>query len=405
MFQFARRLQLYPMRAFVLPLMLAGFVSAALCSFANAGDQMPRFSQQIVANDLAGGYQVVACDLNGDGKLDLIALASNMTELVWFENPTWQRHVIARNLRHMINAAAWDIDGDGVPEIAVAYGFSMNPAESIGNVAILHHNGDPRQPWMLHEIDRFPTSHRLRWANIDGSGKRVLINAPLVNAGAHAPDYRGHVPLVYYRLGDWKRTFISDAEEGILHGIYVTEWLGDARDELLIGSFVGVHVYRYQLNGNWSRTELTRGDPGTWPKSGTSDIAVGRLKSERFLATIEPWHGNQVVVYRQTRGAAPQDGWNREVIDTNLLDGHTILTADFNNDGSDEIVAGYRGKPYGVCLYEFREGKWNREPIDAGEMSAASCTVGDLDGNGHPAIACIGSATHNLKVYRLTTSR
>ena len=43
------------------------------------------FSEHVVASDLKGGYQVVAADLNGDGKPDLIALASGMTELVWYE--------------------------------------------------------------------------------------------------------------------------------------------------------------------------------------------------------------------------------------------------------------------------------------------------------------------------------
>jgi hypothetical protein len=393
------------MRAFAIPVLLAWLVSAALCRLAPDGEGTSHFSQQTLATDLAGGYQVVACDLNGDGKPDLIALGSDMTDLVWFENPRWQRHVIASNLRNMINAAAWDIDGDGVPEIAVAYGFSMRPAESVGNIAILHHNSDPRQLWSLHEIDRLPTSHRLRWANIDGSGERVLINAPLVGANAHPPDYRGHVPLVYYRPGDWKRNVVSDAEQGILHGIYVTDWFGDGRDELLIGSFLGVHLYRYERKGGWSRTQITTGNPGPWPKSGTSDIAVGRLRGERFLATIEPWHGNQVVVYRETPRDGPGRSWNREVIDMSSLDGHTILTADFDNDGSDEIIAGYRGKPYGVYLYKFRDEKWKREPIDSGGMSAAGCAIADLDGNGHPAIACIGSATHNLKVYRVTASQ
>src|ERR1039457_7479342 len=63
------------------------------------------FSEHTIASDLKGGYQVVAADLNGDGKPDLIALASGMTELVWYENPAWQRHVIATGLSGMINCA------------------------------------------------------------------------------------------------------------------------------------------------------------------------------------------------------------------------------------------------------------------------------------------------------------
>lgn len=372
--------------------------AALILIIQNAAAQSLRFESHTLATDLAGGYQVVACDLNHDGKLDLIALASNMTDLVWFENPGWKRHTIATDLSHMINLAAWDVDGDGIPEIALAYGFSMNAAQSTGNLAILHHDGDPRRSWTIKPIDRLPTSHRLRWADIDGSGRKVLINAPLTAADAHPPDFRGHVPLVYYRPGAWKRELIGDAEQGIVHGIYATDWDHNGRDRILIGSFLGIHLYRYSANGKWSRSEIAQGDPNPWPKSGTSDIAVGSLKKERFLAAIEPWHGNEVVIYRQDHG-----DWRREVIDSSLLNGHTIVTADFDGDGDDEVVAGFRGKPYGVYIYKFDGRHWNRQILDLGGMSAAACTVADLDGDSRPDIACIGSATHNLKWYRNTS--
>jgi len=53
--------------------------------------QQPHFVQHTIATHLAGGYQVVVSDLNQDGKPDLIAVASGMPELVWFENPGWPR--------------------------------------------------------------------------------------------------------------------------------------------------------------------------------------------------------------------------------------------------------------------------------------------------------------------------
>jgi FG-GAP-like repeat len=354
-----------------------------------------KFEEHTIATDLVGGYQVVPYDINHDGKIDLIAVASGMTELVWFENPGWQRHVIATNLPHMINCAAHDIDGDGIPEIIVAYEFSMDASRSAGVLALLEHQGDPRNPWKLTEIDRLPTSHRLRWADIDGSGKKVLIDAPLTDAHAEAPEYRGHVPLVYYRPGEWKRILISDAEQGVLHGIYVTGWDHGKRDGFLTAGFLGIHLYQLGKNGRWSRSEIARGDPAPWPQCGSSDVALGRLRRERFIAAIEPWHGNQVVVYRERKGA-----WNREVIDASILDGHTLLTADFNGTGSDSIVAGFRGKPYGVYLYDFDGKKWNRRVIDQGGVAAAACAAADLDGRGIPDLACIGSATHNLKWYR-----
>ncbi|HLJ47670.1 MAG TPA: VCBS repeat-containing protein [Bryobacteraceae bacterium] len=367
----------------------------ALLPIALAAAQQLHFEEHTIATGLTGGYQVVPIDMNKDGKIDLIALASGMKDLVWYENPGWERHVIATNLPRMINLAAWDTDGDGIPEIVIAYEFSMEATKSLGIVAVLQHNGDPRQPWTMKEIDRIPASHRLRWADIDGSGKKVVINAPLTASDAHSPDFRGHVPLVYYRPGDWKRRTISDAEEGVLHGIWITDWDGDGRDEFLTAGFLGIHLYKFGKSGDWSRSEIARGDPAAWPKSGSSDVAVGTLGKERFLAAIEPWHGNQVVVYRKHG-----EQWAREVVDDSLLDGHTVVTADLNGDGRDEIIAGFREKPYGVYVYSFDGKRWNRQVLDTGGVSAAACAVADLDGDGRPDVACIGSATQNLKWYR-----
>src|SRR6201987_1805604 len=134
------------------------------------------FTVHTIATGIRGGYQVVAVDLNHDGKVDLIGLGSGADSLMWFENPSWAPHVIVP-AEHMINAAVADLDKDGIPEIALAYGFSSNPARSTGNIAILHSNGDPRNPWTLKEIDRMPSAHRVRFADIAGNGHKVLLVA------------------------------------------------------------------------------------------------------------------------------------------------------------------------------------------------------------------------------------
>jgi len=369
-------------------------LASLLLSASLAAAPPVRFVEHTVATGLTGGYQVVAVDLNHDGKPDLIALASGMTELVWFENPGWQRHVIAGNLSGLINLAAWDVDGDGIPLIVLASGFSMNAKKSAGIVSVLRHNGDPRQPWSIREIDRLPTSHRLRWADIDGTGRKVVVNQPLTAATVEHPEDRARTPLVFYRPGDWKRQVIAEQDEGVVHGIYPVDWDGDGRDAILTASFVGIHLYKLEKDGRWSRTEIAKGDPAPWPKSGSSDVAVGRLGKQRFLAAIEPWHGNQVAIYRESAGQ-----WQRHVIDDTLADGHTIWTADLNGDGRDEVVAGYRGKGVNVYYAQDAEGaQWSKVVLDGG-MPAAACAIADLNGDGRPDIACIGSATANLKWY------
>src|SRR5215831_15019344 len=220
------------------------------------GAEPARFAEHTVATGLKGGYQVVVADLNHDGKPDLIALASGMPELVWYENPTWERHVIASGFSRMINCAAWDTDGDGIPEIVLASGFENEAKRSAGIVSVLRHDGDPRRPWKVSEIDRLPTSHRLRWADVYGNSTKVLVNAPLAGTHGEAPEYRDHTPLVFYRPGEWKRELIGEENEGVVHGVYVVDWDGDGRDDILTASFLGIHLYKLKKDGHWSRTAI-----------------------------------------------------------------------------------------------------------------------------------------------------
>lgn len=350
-----------------------------------------RFTEHTIATGLRSGYQVVVADLNKDGKPDLIALASGMPELVWFENPSWERHVIVAGQNRMINCAPIDSDGDGIPEIVLASEFSNQAKDSAGVVSLLRHNGDPRQPWTITEIDRLTTSHRLRVARIDG-GKPVVVNAPLTGAKAAAPDYRDQTPLVYYRAGEWKRQTIGDENSGVVHGLWIIDWDRDGRDDILTASFGGLHLFRLGKDGRWSRTEIAKGNAAPWPKSGSSDIAVGMLGKERFLAAIEPWHGNEVAIYR-----GRETNWQRGVIDDSLVDGHTVITADLNGDGRDEVIAGYRGQGRSVHIYSLEGDRWARETLDKGDMGAAACAAADLNGDKRVDIACIGST--NLKWY------
>jgi hypothetical protein len=332
-------------------------------------------------------------DINQDGKPDLVALASGMPDLVWFENPTWERRLIVSGQRVMINCAVLEFEGK--PQIVLASEFSNEAKESIGLVSVLTPGPDVRQPWSAREIDRLPTSHRLRVANIDVHGK-VVVNAPLTGANAASPEYRGHTPLVYYRPGEWKRQMISDAEEGVVHGLFIKDWDGDGRDDVLTASFVGLHLYQLGEDGKWNRTEISKGDPSPWPKSGSSDVTVGKTGKDRFLAVIEPWHGNQTVIYR-----AAKDGWRRDVIDTALVEGHTIAAADFDGDGRDEVIAGFRGKGESVALYQSDAAgaHWSKRLLDDGGIAANACAVADLNGDGRTDIVCIGGSTANLKWY------
>lgn len=348
-----------------------------------------QFREKTLATDLRGGYQTTIADVNGDGKPDILALATGMTELLWFEAPDWTRRVLASPIDRPINLAAADTDGDRIPEIVVAAGWSNVAAKSPGTVLLLTHNGDPRQPWSVREIDRLPTSHRIRVLKLDG--KPVFVNAPLIAATAEAPDYRGATPMVLYRPGAWKREVLREENHGVVHGLNILDWDGDGREDILTASFEGVHWFSRL---GWKRTEIVPGDPAPWPKSGASDALTGRADRQRFLATVEPWHGNQVCIYtKQNRK------WVRNVINDADPDVHALSVADLDGDGSDDVIAAVRGKPGRVVIYLHAKGQWKRQVVDEGGITAAQCSVSDLNRDRRPDLVCIGSTTANLKLY------
>lgn len=365
------------------------------------------FRPHLIEGKIAGGYALLVTDLNKDGLPDVIGLTQRITELAWYENPGWQRHVLIKDMPGLVNLAVTDLDGDGIPEIALENEFSMVAAKSRGLVWLLKHRGDPREPWERIPVDEITTSHHAAWADIDGDGRKELVNAPLIGAKALAPKYEDHVPLVYYHVptpwqSAWKRLLIDDTLYGVLHRVRVVRWDTDKRDDLLTTSFSGITLHRSVGKGSnvrWENTRLSKGHEEEAPRAGASDVAVGNLGKKRMLASVEPWHGNEVVVYLDKSGQ-----WNRRVIFDKLVEGHEVCVADFNGDRLDDIVAGDRARGgKGSAHVFFAKGptgeQWDHVVVDPNDMSGSGCGIADVNGDGRWDFVMIGSATGNLKWY------
>ncbi len=358
------------------------------------------------------GYQVAVADVNGDGRLDILALSSAMNIVEWYEQPTWKPRSVTTSTHKNISLAPLFRHGTLARGMALASDFALNGSTHGGSLWWAWPGADWNQEWQLDPIGKIPTSHRLRWANLDEKGGLALVDAPLLGFGAVAPDYKVPAPLTWFEmpepahnsqnapLPEWPAHLIDETLT-VIHGLNVFDWDGDGRDEILTASFEGVHLFHSAGSGKeltWTRTHLGEGDQQSRPKRGSSEIGVGQVSGKRFLATIEPWHGDQVVVYTE---GEPGRLWQRRVIDPSFHEGHALACADLDGDGNDEIVAGFRGPGTSLFAYYAADASgfaWERQLIDS-SMAASGVVIADVNGDGRLDVVAIGSSTGNVKWY------
>jgi hypothetical protein len=143
------------------------------------------------------------------------------------------------------------------------------------------------------------------------------------------------------------------------------------------------------LREEWKRAVISERE--------SSDVFAADIDGDgaQEILSIEPWHGNELVLYRCDDG-----NWQRTMLDDRLNRGHALCAVDIDDDGLVEIIAGYNGEGTSLHLYRNVKGGWRRESIDEGGLGVGQLKVVDLDGDGRLDIVAGGLSTGNLKWYR-----
>ncbi len=354
----------------------------------------PAFRAQEIATGFGVGYAVVTGDVNADGRTDIVAI--NATDLVWFQAPTWEKHVMTTKgatVADNVTLALHDIDRDGRLDVALGAGWTR---QNTGTLQWVRQNAPGATPaWEVFPIDAERTLHRIRWADVDGNGQQELVVAPLHGADNKAPAWEGAgARLLVFRppanpqSDPWPME-VADDQNHIMHNFLPVNLDTDKQDELVTASREGLFVIKRGAGGKWTRTLIGEGQPG--------EVKIGQVGGRRMFATVEPWHGNGIAIYAEQKGL-----WAKTTIETAISEGHALGWADFDGDGSDELAAGWRSaKQPGVAIYAVtRDGALRAKTmIDDSGMATEDLAVADLNGDKRPDIVAAGRATSNVKIY------
>ena len=382
------------------------FYLCLLASSPAAFAQSADFKPQEIDSNIEIGYGLAVADVNGDGKTDI--LLADKRSFVWYENPTWEKHIITDALtdKDHVCIAARDIDGDGKCEIAVGAGWNPGDTENSGAVIYLVPPADRKQRWEPVKLTHEPTTHRMKWVR-NRAGRHDLVVVPLHGRGNKNGEGAPVKVLAYHMPADphqtWNTSVVNDAMH-MTHNFDIIPAPGSEPEGLLLCGKEGI-IRLAQTDRGWSTQWIAKHTGGL---KGAGEVRYGLFAGgQPYIATIEPMHGNQLCLYTPPPDG-PKDGeWRRSMLDDTLADGHALACADLLGLNNRQIVVGWRamqkiGPKVGVKLFSTTKedgAGWRQTLIDDNLMACEDAVVTDLDGDKDPDIIAAGRRTKNVKIY------
>jgi hypothetical protein len=310
----------------------------------------PTFTQVVIDAQMAGDDKALA-DIDGDGKLDIIVGGMAPGEpLTWYEWPAWTKHVIDRGHQEFTTETdVGDMDGDGDVDLVVSDGTVANNLRYYRNAT--REGKDPKIGANWQRVTIASTggfNHDVRLGDWNGDGKLDVL--------AESGLYTQVNPTTFARTGDF-----ALPHEGMCFGDVDND--GDS-------DVVAAGLGCWYENPGWVRHDGPRGNK----------VRVGDVNGDGRLDIVcNSGDGDGPLTWYST--ADPRRGpWVQHTIQANVHGGHSLGLADFDLDGSLDVMSAEMSGE--VCVF-YNTGKGERFSKQLlSKIGSHNAVVGDVDGDG-----------------------
>jgi hypothetical protein len=352
---------------------------------------------------------VAIADVNKDGKMDVL------NGEYWYEAPDWKPHEMQpfrdygdglRNYSHSFACWAEDLNGDGYPDLIVI-DFPGDPCFWLENP-----KGDPNKHWTKHVIWHSACNETPQYADLFGTGKRVLI------MGWQPKGKETEGQMAYFTPGKdptalWEMHPISvPSQPGrevpgtrkFSHGLGVGDINGDGRLDVIC------------TDGWWEQPEKQDGNPWTFHPAKLGPACADMFAYDVSLdgkadVLSSSAHQFGIWAYHQ-KAAAEHPVFDQVPLFRELVsETHAMHCLDIDGDGLKDLVTGKRfwshgraegGSDWPAMLYWFKANKItvkgkDKQPdrqfinftpyiIDTDSGIGTQFAVGDMNGDKLPDV-------------------
>ena len=102
------------------------------------------------------------------------------SQVVWYENPgrpdqPWTKHIIDEKSRAPIHGQVLDMDGDGDPDVVMAFGMRQELVPASMHKVVWYENLGGGQRWKKHHIGSLPCAFEAVGADLNGNGNVEVV--------------------------------------------------------------------------------------------------------------------------------------------------------------------------------------------------------------------------------------